>query len=61
MEKELITEYTDHQNIDQETGEVLIDSEEQKNYLEEDKLTSPLVKVKISEVKTEDSILNNSI
>lgn len=61
MENEtLITEYTE-QEIDGETGELLISSEDKTDYLQEDKFTSSKVRVTISEVKTEDSITNDSI
>jgi hypothetical protein len=61
MENEtLITEYTE-QEIDGETGELLISSADKTDYLQEDKFTSSKVRVTISEVKTEDSITNDSI
>jgi hypothetical protein len=61
MENEtLITEYTE-QEIDGETGELLISSANKTDYLQEDKFTSSKVRVTISEVKTEDSIINDSI
>ena len=61
MENEtLITEYTE-QEIDGETGELLISSADKTDYLQEDKFTSSKVRVTISEVKTDDSIINDSI
>jgi len=61
MENEtLITEYTE-QEIDGETGELLISSSENAPFLKEEKVTSPKVKVTISELKNDDSIINDSI
>ena len=61
MENEtLITEYTE-QEIDGETGELLISSSENAPFLKEEKVTSTKVKVTISELKNDDSIINDSI
>ncbi len=54
----LITEYNE-ENIDKETGEILPSKEEEYN--QEDKLTSSLVKVTISEVTSDDVTTNDSL
>lgn len=61
MENEtLITEYTE-QKIDGETGELLISSANNTDFLQEEKITSPKVRVTISEARNDDSIINDSI
>ena len=61
MENEtLITEYTE-QEIDGETGELLISSSNKTDFLQEEKITSTKVRVTISEARNDDSIINDSI
>ena len=61
MENEtLITEYTE-QEIDGETGELLISSDNKTDFIQEEKITSPKVRVTISEARNDDSIINDSI
>lgn len=54
----LITEYNELE-IDSETGELLTSKDEEYN--QENKLTSSLVKVTISEVASDDNITNDSL
>lgn len=65
MENEtLITEYTEQHidaEIDPETGELLSSTKEKGEFIQEDKFTSPKVRVTISEVKSEDSIIDDSL
>lgn len=69
MENEtLITEYTEQHidaqidaQIDPETGELLSSPKEKGEFIQEDKFTSPKVRVTISEVKSEDSIIDDSL
>ena len=61
MENEtLITEYTE-QEIDGETGELLISSSNKTDFIQEEKITSPKVRVTISEARNDDSIIKDSI